>query len=258
MTIRVSRLHLARRGQPILSDISFALPAGSLTVFAGTNGAGKSTLLAALAGDLAPRSGTIRFGDRPLASLPLVRRAQLRAMLPQRPSIAFGFPVRDVVAMGLHPHGLSAGQDPGRRILHAALAALDLAALADRPAFRLSGGEEQRVHLARVLAQVEAALAHGEAPLLLLDEPTTGLDYRHQFALARLLGQLKARGVTLAVTLHDLPLAARLADQMLLLADGRLRAAGRPADILRAADLERWFALAPDDAARLARLAPAA
>jgi iron complex transport system ATP-binding protein len=250
--LRVSGLALARQDRTILTGIGFALPAGSLAALIGPNGAGKSTLLAALAGDLVPRSGDITVGEHPLAGMALAERARIRAMLPQRPQIAFGFPVSDVVAMGLHPHGLSARTEPGRRIVTGALSALDLLALADRPAFALSGGEEQRAHLARTLAQVEGALAAGLTPLLLLDEPVTGLDYRHQDALARLLRGLAAQGVTIVMSVHDIAIARDLADRVLLLAEGRLRADGPPGAVLSAPLIARWFGLDERAAHRLA------
>jgi iron complex transport system ATP-binding protein len=250
--LNVARLELARGKRTILSDVSFALPAGSLAALIGPNGAGKSTLLAALAGDLAPRSGDITYGDHPLADMTLADRARMRAMLPQRPQIAFGFPVQAVVAMGLHPFGLCAQTEPGKRIVEGALQALDLKAFADRPAFALSGGEEQRTHLARVLAQIEGALAAGLKPLLLLDEPTTGLDYRHQYALAGLLRGLAAQGVTIVMSVHDVAMARDLADRVLLLAEGRVRADGSPAAVLATPLLARWFGLNETAAHRLA------
>ena len=250
--LRVSGLELARRGRAVLAGITFALAEGEVAVLVGPNGAGKSTLLCALAGDLAPQAGRILYGCRTLHSLTLAERARLRAVLPQRPQVAFGFPVRSVVAMGLHPHGLSPEQEPGRHIVAAALEALDLTLLGDRPAFALSGGEEQRTHLARTLAQVEAARVAGRRPLLLLDEPTTGLDYRHQYALVRLLRGLASRGVTIMASLHDIALARDLADRVLLLADGRLWAEGAPAEALTPAHLARCFGLEQSEARRLA------
>jgi iron complex transport system ATP-binding protein len=154
--------------------------------------------------------------------------------------------------MGLHPHGIAADTITGAAHIARAIAALDLAHLSDRPVPDLSGGEAQRVHLARVLVQVEAALAAGTAPLLLLDEPATGLDWRHQFALGRLLRQLAARGATIVLSLHDLALARALDGDVLLLAKGRLQAAGPVAEILSPAMLARWFDLAADEAALLA------
>lgn len=252
MRVVAEGLVLARRGRTIVSGVSFALPPGAITLVAGPNGAGKSTLLAALAGDLAPAAGEIRIdGARP-DRLPLSARARLRAMLPQRPSVAFAFPLRTLVAMGLHPHGLEPSREPGRRIVAQAIAGLDLAHLADRPATELSGGEQQRAHLARVVAQAAGALASGLRPLLLLDEPTTGLDYRHQFALAEMLRALARRGATIAASLHDLPLGRRLADCALLLAEGRLRSAGPPAEALAPPMVARWFGLAAEEARRLA------
>ncbi len=252
MRVEASGLALARGGRTVLAGLTFVLAPGTVTLVAGPNGAGKSTLLSALAGDLAPAAGVIRMDGLAPARVPLARRARLRAVLPQRPSVAFAFRVRDLVAMGLHPHGLAAGHPPGADIVERALSALDLAGLADRPVPALSGGEESRAHIARVFAQVEGALAGGLRPLLLLDEPTAGLDYRHQFALADRLRALARRGVTVAVSLHDLPLGRRLADRVLLLSGGRLAATGPPDVVLAPGEIARVFGLGPEEAARLA------
>lgn len=245
-------LTLARAGRPILSDLNARFAPGSLSLLVGPNGAGKSTLLAALAGDMQLTGGRLLLDDVPLGSLPLGQLARRRAMLPQRAGLAFAFPVQALVAMGLHPHGIAPQSAMGRALVAEALAALDLAHLADRRATAISGGEAQRAHLARVLVQVEAALRAGHTPLLLLDEPATGLDWRHQFALVRLLRTLADRGVAVIVSLHDLPLARALGGTVLLLAEGRLQASGPAEQVLAPAMLGRWFGLDEAEALLLA------
>ncbi|MFN7173152.1 MAG: ATP-binding cassette domain-containing protein [Thermaurantiacus tibetensis] len=245
-------LGLARAGRRVLGRLTHRFRPGEVTVLAGPNGAGKSTLLAALAGDLVPSSGRILLDGAPPHALPLEERARRRAALPQQPSVAFAFAVREVVAMGLHPHGLAPDCPPGMALVEHALAALDLAAMAARPATQVSGGEGQRIHLARVLVQAEAALAAGLLPLLLLDEPATGLDWRHQFALVRLLQGLAARGATVVLSLHDLPLARALGGEVLLLAEGGLRACGTAGEVLAPPLLARWFGLGEREARLLA------
>jgi iron complex transport system ATP-binding protein len=249
--LQTTDLSIARGPVAVLHGITASFAAGSISVLAGPNGAGKSTLLEALAGDLAPAAGQLLLHGKPLAGFSLHHLAQHRAMLPQRATIAFDFPVSAVVAIGLHPHGLTAQSPGGAALVQAALEAMDLAPFADRPASRLSGGEQQRVHLARCLVQVRAALAAGKSPLLLLDEPTTGLDYRHQYALAAALRELAGCGVAVIASLHDLAFAATLADTVLLLDEGRCIAQGRPADVLTAARIAALYRLDRQTAARL-------
>lgn len=222
LTLAVEDLAFGRGARPLAQGLSLTLAPGCVTVLAGPNGAGKSTLLDCLAGDLPPLAGRVLWQGRALDRIPLARRGQLRAMLRQQSDIAFDFRVADVVAMGLHPLGIGHDSAEGRAWIARALDDLELGALAGRPATRLSGGEAQRVHIARVLVQLRAGLARGEGGLLLLDEPTTGLDCRHQLALLGLVREAAAEGATVIATLHDLPLACRLADRLLLLGGGRL------------------------------------
>lgn len=222
LTVALEQVAIARGARRLASGLSLTLAPATVTVLAGPNGAGKSTLLDCLAGELAPVSGTLCYNGQPLQGLQLGQRATLRAMLRQKSDIAFDFPVADIVAMGLHPHGIGPDTGQGAALVTQALTDLDLLPLAARPATRLSGGEAQRVHLARALVQLRAGAMHGRGGLLLLDEPTTGLDYRHQLALVRLVRAEAASGATIVVSLHDLPLALRLADRLLFLGQGRL------------------------------------
>lgn len=246
------KLSLMRDSRPILSGLSACFLAGRISLLVGPNGAGKSTLLSALAGDHVPASGQLCLDGTPLHRMPLAGRARRRAVLPQQASVAFAFPVRALVAMGLHPFGIAPDGATGRALVDGALAAMDLDELADRPATAISGGEAQRAHLARVLVQVEGALGAGLSPLLLLDEPATGLDWRHQFALVRLLHALAARGVAIIASLHDLPLARALGGDVMLLAEGRLQATGPVGDVLAPPLLARWFGIEETEARLLA------
>ena len=152
-------------------------------------------------------------------------------MLRQQSQLVFDFTVTQVVAMGLHPHGLAADSPEGRALITQALADMDLSDFATRPATRLSGGEGQRVHIARSLVQLRAGRRQGHPGLLLLDEPTTGLDYRHQLALLTVLKSEAEAGATIVATLHDLPLACRLATRLLLISRGQLLADLPPAQL---------------------------
>lgn len=252
MSVQLSRVRIARGRRTLVEGLDAAPAAGSLTLIAGPNGVGKSTLLEALAGDTAPAGGAVLLDGRPLHCLKLEQRARCRAFLPQRVSVAFAFPVIDVVAMGLAPFGLSATNGPGRAIIEAAMADADVARFAARPATRLSGGEQQRVHVARTLAQMEAAFASGIAhPLLLLDEPLTGLDYAHQFALMRRFARAARDGASVWLSLHDLVLGAPYADWLLLMAPGQPPRFAPPTSILTADIIAQSFALSPCEAARV-------
>lgn len=252
MSLALSQVRIARGHRTLVEGLNAAPATGSLTLIAGPNGVGKSTLLEALAGDAAPAGGAVLLDGQPVHRLKLAQRARCRAFLPQRVAVAFAFPVIDVVAMGLAPFGLSPARGPGKAIVEAAMADADVARFAARPATRLSGGEQQRVHIARTLAQVEAAFASGIAhPLLLLDEPLTGLDYAHQFALMRRFARAARDGASVWVSLHDLVLGAPYADWMLLMAPGQPPRFAPPARVLTADIIAEAFALSPCEAARV-------
>jgi iron complex transport system ATP-binding protein len=199
-----------------IAGLGFSLRRGSLVVVVGPNGAGKSTLLQAAAG-LLESSGGVAWGGEDPRRIPVLDRARRLAWVGQETRFDFAFTVREVVAQGRHMWN-----DDGRGV-EEALAALDLQALADRPVTRLSGGERQRVLLAR-------ALATG-APLQLWDEPVAQLDVRHSLEVLALARRLADGGSTLVLTIHDLRLAWRF-DQVLVLQGGRLVGDGPPAAVL--------------------------
>ncbi len=213
-------VHIGRRR--LLDGVDVELRAGELLAVVGPNGAGKSTLLSVLAGDRAPDAGQVLVRGRPIGAYRPRELARLRAVMPQQSVQQFAFTVREVVALGRAPW--PAGPDPDAAVV-AALADTQTAELADRTFLTLSGGEQSRVTLARVLAQ--------RTPIALLDEPTAALDIRHQQLVLRLARQLAAAGHAVLAVWHDLHLAAR-ADRVLLLAAGRVRAVGRPAEVLTA------------------------
>ena len=213
-------------GRAVLQDLSFALPSGRLVALLGPNGAGKTTLLRALAG-LVPADGAIHVGGGALASLGLRERARRFGYLPQGHIVHWPLPARDIVALGRYPHGAT---DPERLspsdagAVERAMRAADVLEFAARRVTELSGGERSRVALARVLAV--------EAPVILADEPTASLDPRHQLDVMKTLRKAADRGVLVIVVTHDLGLAARFAETLLVLADGRLVSYGAPAQAL--------------------------
>ncbi|MEG1038960.1 MAG: heme ABC transporter ATP-binding protein [Pseudomonas sp.] len=219
---------LVRRGQrTVLANVSVQLRPGEVLGVLGPNGAGKSTLLAALCGELALSEGNVSLEKRALADWPGQERAKRLAVLPQSSSLNFAFSVNEVVGMGRLPYATGRARDA--EIVIEALRAADALHLAERSYLALSGGERQRVHLARVLAQLWPG-ADGQT--LLLDEPTSMLDPLHQHTILQAARDFAERGAAVMVILHDLNLAARYCDQLLLLQDGLPHAYGPPAEVL--------------------------
>jgi iron complex transport system ATP-binding protein len=213
-------------GRMVLTDISLALSPGHLVALVGPNGAGKTTLLRALAG-LVPATGAIDVGGEALSSLRLSERARRFAYLPQGHLVHWPLPAQDIVALGRYPHGAT---DPARlspddaEAVLRAMQAADVVELRERRVTELSGGERSRVALARVFAV--------EAPVILADEPTSSLDPRHQIDVMKTLRTAADQGTLVMVVTHDLGLAARFADTVLVLSDGRLVSQGAPAQAL--------------------------
>jgi iron complex transport system ATP-binding protein len=213
-------------GRVVLKDISLALSPGHLVALVGPNGAGKTTLLRALAG-LVPSEGAIQVGGDALSSLTLRERARRFGYLPQGHIVHWPLPARDIVALGRYPHGAT---DPARltakdsEAVLRAMQATDVVEFGARRVTELSGGERSRVALARVLAV--------EAPVILADEPTASLDPRHQIDVMKNLRQAADGSALVIVVTHDLGLAARFADTILVLSEGRLVSQGAPAEAL--------------------------
>ena len=229
-------LHAA--GRTILMPTNLALAAGELTVVVGPNGAGKSTLLKILAGEIAPASGSVLYGDTPVSAMPPWRLAMKRAVLPQSVQLAFPFTVAEVVRLGLDGAGSAAERlDMMRR----ALAAADVAHLAARNYQTLSGGEQQRVQFARVLGQLMAGGRSEKHLALFLDEPVSSLDLRHQLGLLEHGRRLAREGVAVFAILHDLNLAAAYADRLVAMKGGAIVADGPPRVVLTDALLREVF-----------------
>jgi iron complex transport system ATP-binding protein len=226
MRIEARRLAVALGRRMVLSALDFAAEPGELTAIIGPNGAGKSTLLRTLAGLLLPSTGSVAIDGRPLAQWPRPTLARTLAYLPQSRLVHWALNARAVVALGRLPYQPpGAGESPAdARAIAAALAAMDVSHLADRPVVEMSGGECARVLVARALAQ--------EPTLLLADEPAAGLDPSHQLALFTHFAALATAGRTVVTALHDLSLAARFCHRIVLMQSGRVVAAGTPQDVL--------------------------
>ncbi|WP_223515074.1 heme ABC transporter ATP-binding protein [Pseudomonas sp. GL-R-26] len=236
--LRANNLLVRRGKRTVLANIDIELRPGEVLGVLGPNGAGKSTLLAALCGDLATSEGRVSLDERPLADWPGQERAKRLAVLPQSSSLNFAFSVNEVVGMGRLPHASGRARDA--EIVAEALKAADALHLAGRSYLALSGGERQRVHLARVLAQLWPG-AKGQT--LLLDEPTSMLDPLHQHTILQAVRDFAERGAAVLVILHDLNLAARYCDQLLLLQQGLPHAYGPPAEVLTAEALAAVYGL---------------
>jgi iron complex transport system ATP-binding protein len=221
--------NLSYRAGPktLLHNVSLAVRPGELLAVVGANGAGKSTLLRLLSGDLKPSSGKVLLAGQPLSQWPPAALARRRAVLMQQHTLVLAFQVRELVLLGRYPHFGGQPTAHDHAVVAAALELVGLSHLAEREYPTLSGGEQQRAQLARVLAQVWEA----ESGFLLLDEPLTGLDLRHQHQTLAVARQLTRRGFGVVAVLHDLNLAAQYADQVLLLHQGRAVASGAPAAV---------------------------
>ena len=236
--LEAQQLRVQRGAVTVLDEVNLQLLPGQVLGVLGPNGAGKSTLLGALSGELAASAGQVLLDGRALADWPGPERARRLAVLPQSSTLDFAFRVEDVVGMGRLPH--SSGRELDGQIIAAALNAADAAYLSGRNYLTLSGGERQRVHLARVLAQLWPG---GAGQTLLLDEPTSMLDPLHQHTTLQALRDFAQRGAAVLVIVHDLNLAARYCDRLLLLVNGLPQVLGTPDEVLQPDNLKLVFGL---------------
>lgn len=213
----------------ILSGIDLIVEAGEIVVLAGPNGAGKSTLLRAIAGEFRLADGQIAIKGRRLSDYSPYELAQHRAVLSQHTNVSFDFSVEEIVAMGAN------SARPQSWIVDVAKTVMDqcdISHLWDRPVTRLSGGEQQRVHFARTMLQLLSAEDRCKPGLLLLDEPTASLDLNHQLRMIETVRGIANDGTGVLLVMHDLNLAAMLADQVAMMKAGKIVTIGAPADVI--------------------------
>jgi len=224
-----------KAAEPAVNHVSFEVPLGAITAVAGPNGSGKSTLVRALLGRVPLSGGAINVDGEDTAHLDRRELARRVAVVSQREEPAFPLAVREYIALGRHPHTrLWSAADPlGTGAIDRAVEEAEVAAFMDRTTDELSGGEWQRVRIARALAQ--------DAKALVLDEPTTYLDIAHEMSAFELLDVLARRGQAILVVSHQLNLVARFAQHVVLLHRGTVAAAGTPADVMRGDVLERVY-----------------
>jgi iron complex transport system ATP-binding protein len=234
--LTAQNLSFAYDGRPVLIEVSLAVEAGEFVGLIGANGSGKTTLLRILLG-LLSASGEVRLYGDLLKSLDRREVARRATMVPQDTRVDFAFTAREIVAMGRTPY-LGRFTPEGmadKEAIARAMRETGVEGLAERTVTELSGGERQRVHLARALAQ--------ETRVILLDEPTANLDLAHQYEALELIREFAQSGGAALAAIHDLSLAARFCDRLLLLSEGRIVADGRPAEVITESNLARHFAL---------------
>ncbi|ANW04197.1 heme ABC transporter ATP-binding protein [Bradyrhizobium icense] len=224
-------------GATLVDGIDLCVAPGEMVAIVGPNGAGKSTLLRMLSGDLRPTRGQIRLKQRDIHLYAPRLLAHHRAMLSQHVNVTFPFTVEEIVHMGAGDAGRAAAQ----RLVDAALTEVDLAHFSQRQLPTLSGGEQQRAHFARVLVQLARGEAQHGPGLLLLDEPTSSLDMRHQIDLVETAKRRAQNGTAVIAVLHDLNLAMRFADRIVLLHRGRLAVDGGRTDAITTETIRRIF-----------------
>ena len=234
--IKADRVRLGYNGRSVVNDLSLSVHPGELLGLIGPNGVGKTTILRALAGLLQPKSGVVLLNDQDLRKLNVSTRAKSIGLVPQGETDIWPLQVKEVVKLGRAPHRgwLKPFSRADHEAIDRALQITGLSELSDRPINKLSGGERQRVIVARALAQ--------EPNILLLDEPTANLDVRHQNQLLDLVRELvSGKGLSAILAIHDLTLAARYCDRLVLMNEGREYATGSPEEVLTADNLRAVY-----------------
>ena len=224
---RLSGIRFAYNGTPVLREINLELRRGSCYGILGPNGSGKTTLLDLMGGLLQPHAGTIEFLGQPLDSWPKKQLARHLSLVPQDFMVRFGYAVREVVEMGLHPHlhRFAAPSEADQALIDEALQLTGIAHLAERSVTRLSGGEKQRVAVARAIAQ--------QPQVLLLDEATSNLDIHHSLEILHLIrNRFEQQGLQVVAVMHDLNLASFFCDQLIFLKKGEIVCQGPTAEVL--------------------------
>lgn len=234
--LSIHRLSVSYGKRRVLKDVSLSVEAGQVLALIGPNGSGKSTLIRAISGVIPSQGGEVRVGGKALSDLSTMERARYLAVVPQARNLPPAFSVYESILLGRTPYlgWLGRAGETDHERVRTALERTQMGPLADRMVGELSGGEQQRVLLARALAQ--------DTPVMLLDEPTTHLDLQHREGLVHLVREL-AKSKTLAVlmVLHDLNMASLYADRVSLLVDGEIRATGTPPEVLTEETLSRVY-----------------
>ncbi|ODS83119.1 MAG: ABC transporter [Cytophagaceae bacterium SCN 52-12] len=237
--IEANGISYSVRGRRLLEEVSVTLKTGRLVAVAGPNGAGKSTLLKMLTRELLPEKGTVKLDGRNMTAYTYLDLARKRAVLTQQNKLSLPFEVQEVVMMGRYPFHKNAPEERDYEIVTECLRNVGMLSFARRIFTTLSGGEQQRVQLAKSLAQIWGT----EKAFLFLDEPTNGMDLLHQYHALDIARQLADRGAGVVAVLHDLNMTLQYADEVLLMQNGRVKMSGTPAEVLTAANIEDVFSV---------------
>lgn len=240
--IKLQSVSVDLAGRRVVDQLNFEAKPGRLTAIIGPNGSGKTTTLRAISGDRRFQ-GDISVNGRSLGALSIGEQARLRGVMSQSIQLGFPFTVREVLEMGVVA-GEVHSREEADRLIAERLAAVDLSGFENRSALALSGGEQARMHMARVLCQISSPEIDGQPRWLLLDEPVASLDVKHQLALMRTARDFTRRGGGVIAVMHDLNLTALFADHVLMLRQGRLAAQGSPLEVFQEEILEGVYGCA--------------
>lgn len=239
--LQCQSISVAIGSRHLLKDVSFYARAGEFTIIVGPNGAGKSTLLKVLSGEIRPVEGHVSYNGEPVTRMRPAQLAKCRAVLPQSVTLAFSLTVEEVVRLGVEAAGVRRSAQAS--LCEAVLGEVGLGGWGTRLYQDLSGGEQQRVQFARVLAQVPMPVVNGQPRFLLLDEPTSSLDIRHQIDLLERARRHAREGGGVVAIVHDLNLAAEFADRITVMSEGRTAASGSPGETLDDATISKVFGI---------------
>lgn len=240
--VDVSDVTFAAGGRRLLDGVSLHVNEGEIVGVLGANGAGKSTLLKVVTGEWAAGSGSVRIHGRDIRSLAAHDLAGRRAVVAQSSSLSFAFTAREVVLLGATVPGFGTCRPDQEQAANRALADVGLTDLAHQSYLKMSGGERQRVQIARALCQLRLSPPHfGAAPLLCLDEPTASLDLSHQRLVFSTIRRMTETGVAVIAVLHDINLAAAFCDRIVIMKSGRVLATGRPHDVIESSVLSTAY-----------------
>ena len=232
-------------GNILINNVSLTIAPGEFTMVLGPNGAGKSTLLKLLTGTESPHQGKVWYGDQPLKSIPLSDLARQKAVLSQLLSLPFDLSVAEVVMMGRYPYFDLNPSSQDKQIVDDCLEAVGMFLFKTRAFASLSGGEKQKVHLARILAQLHRQPEDQSVKYLFLDEPISALDIQYQHQILSLVRQLAAQNMIVFVIVHDINLALQYAQKVILIDQGRIYGIGSADQVLTETAIETVFKLKP-------------
>ena len=243
--LRAEHLSFRIGQQTLIDDVSLTLPPGEFTMVLGPNGAGKSTLLKLLTGTETPQTGQVWYGDQPLNAIPLPTLARQKAVLSQLLSLPFDLNVTDVVMMGRYPYFDLNPTPLDKQVVDDCLDSVGMLSFKNRAFASLSGGEKQKVHLARVLAQLHRQPGDESTKYLFLDEPISALDIHYQHQILGLVSELATHNMVIFVIVHDINLALQYAKTVILMNQGRIVGMGHPNAVLTESAIESVFQLKP-------------